>query len=89
MDKPQAKKRTAKILAPKVKEGEKEFEIIGVYWFTTFPASNPFIGSPRCNKCRLPTVFERFVGDLHGGAESVYEFSCVSGHRWEYRRTND
>lgn len=77
------------IIAPKVKEGETEFSIIGEYWFTVFPQLNPFIGSPRCRKCNMPAVFERFVGDLHGGAVSVNEFACLGGHVWEYRRTND
>lgn len=82
-------KKPLTIVAPQVAEGQSEFTIISEYWFTTFPESNPFEGSPRCRKCKLPTVFVRFVGNLHGGAVSVHEFACVSGHVWEHRRTND
>ena len=88
MEKPKAKKKRIQIVAPATKEGEREFEVIGTYWFTTYPSQNPFIGSPRCTMCRLPACFERLAGELYG-AVTITEFACPQGHRWEHRVTHD
>lgn len=82
------KSKRARIVAPKVEQGP-EFQLIREYWFTTFRELNPFDGGVSCRKCSMPTVWERYIGELYGGAVTVHEFACAAGHVWKMEKTHD